>query len=177
MYTICVLTQYLQYLPPQEKFTVSKLLGGSVVLLFLGVPGFRGFSDLLTGLHFYHRVTARLVERFEIVYIPMTESPSEIVPDCDWMLVSPCKEHLFPCFHHFFEDEINQNPGKQFTMAMVSFGQFGHYNDRGIIYTDCSKAAYKLFLDTFPFKDNEEKEGFKVLYCAAINKPRKKTDD
>ncbi|XP_063938238.1 probable nucleoredoxin 1-2 isoform X1 [Daucus carota subsp. sativus] len=164
------------YYAGREKFTASKLLGCSVVLLFLGVSGFRGFSDLLNGLHFNHGVTAHGVESFEIVYIPVTESPPEIVPDCDWMLVSP-KEHLIPVFHHFFDDEITKNPGKQFTMAMVSFGQFGHYNHRGIIYTNCSKDAYNLFLETFPFNDNDDKESFKVLYNAAINKPRKKTDD
>lgn len=164
------------YYVDQEKFTVSKLLGGSVVLLFLGVPGFRGFSDLLAGLHINHINSARAVERFEIVYIPMTESPPEIVPECDWMLVSPCKD-LIPFFHHFFKVEINQNPGKQFTMAMVSFGPFGHYNDRGIIYTNCSKSAYKLFLDTFPFEGKKEKKIFRRLYSAAINRPRKKMDD
>ncbi|KAK1358256.1 hypothetical protein POM88_051512 [Heracleum sosnowskyi] len=156
----------------RKKFTASKLLGGSVVLLFLGVSGFRGFSDLLTGLEFNHVGCFWSVEKFEIVYIPVTESLIPHGIDCGWMLASRCKEQLIPCFSHFFEDEINQNPGEQFTMAMVSFGQFGHYNNRGIIYSNCSQAAFELFLDTFPFKDNEEKEGFKFLYTAAINKPK-----
>ncbi|KAK1353015.1 hypothetical protein POM88_052853 [Heracleum sosnowskyi] len=154
----------------KEEFTVSKLFGAPVVLLFLGAPG---FCDFLADLRHNQEIGMSTIDGFEIVYIPMMESPSDIVPD--WMLVSSCKEQLIPLFHHFFEDKKTQNPGKKFTMALVTFGQFGHYNDRGIIYTNCSEAAYQLFMKTFPFKDNEEEEVFKKIRDE-IHEQRKKTD-
>ncbi|KAK1353009.1 hypothetical protein POM88_052847 [Heracleum sosnowskyi] len=155
----------------QEEFTVSKLFGAPVVLLFLGAPG---FSEFFADLRRNHKVAMRTIDRFEIVCIPMMETPPDIVPD--WMLVSSRTEHLIPLFHHFFEDEKTQNQGKNFTMALVTFGQFGHYNNRGIIYTNCSEAAYQLFLKTFPFKDDEEEEEFKKLRDE-LNERRKKAND
>lgn len=143
----------------QEEFTVSKLFGVPVVLLFLGASG---FSDFFAHLQYNQEVYMPTIERFEIVYIPMMESPFGIVPDR--MLVSPCKEHLIPLFDHFFEDAKIQNPEKKFTMALVTFGKFGHYNDRGIMYTNCSEAAYQLFLKTFPFKGNAEEKTFKEIW-------------
>ncbi|KAK1353012.1 hypothetical protein POM88_052850 [Heracleum sosnowskyi] len=151
----------------REEFTVSKLFGAPVVLLFLGASE---FSDFFAHLRYIQEVYMSTTEWFEIVYIPMMESPPGIVPDR--MLVSPCKEYLIPGFHHFFEDAKIQSLGRKFTMALVTFGRFGHYNDRGIMYTNRSEAAYQLFLKTFPFKGNAEKKTFKKFWNL-----RKKTDD
>lgn len=142
----------------QGKLTVSGLFGTRVVLLFLGVPG---FTELLADLEYVQLMTGSDTNSFEIVYIPMMESPPDIVPD--WMLVSPysSKEHLSPLFSQFFKDEETQSSEFFFTMALVSFEKFGHYFDRGIMYTNCSEEASKLFWKTFPIKDNKVKKGIK----------------
>lgn len=68
----------------------------------------------------------------------MIESAVDVVSH--WMLASPSAElkekHLIPIFHHFLKDEITQNAEKEFTLALVTYGSFGHYFDRGIIYSN-----------------------------------------
>lgn len=159
MYTIILQNVYCflltLYLLMQGRVSVSGLFGTPVVLLFLGVPGFTKF---LADLEYVHMIGTNF---FEMVYIPMMESPPDVVPH--WLLVSPdsSKEHLSPLFWQFFKDEEIQSSEKNFTLALVSFEKFGHYFDRGIIYTDCSEEASKLFWKIFPIKDNKVKNGIK----------------
>lgn len=144
----------------QEKYTISELFGASIVFLFIAVPG---FSEFLSELKFYHSSGCQTISRFEVVYISMTESSPSVDP---YMLVSPSyeskKKHLMPLFTHFFRDEMTQEAEeKKFTLALVTFGPFGHYFNQGIISTTSSGDASQLFVDTFPFMDDFDKEFYK----------------
>ncbi|KAK1367537.1 hypothetical protein POM88_033629 [Heracleum sosnowskyi] len=144
----------------QEKYTISELFGASIVFLFIAVPG---FSEFLSELKFYHSSGCQTISRFEVVYISMTESSPSVDP---YMLVSPSyetkKKHLMPLFTHFFREEMIQDAEeKKFTLALVTFGPFGHYFKQGIISTTSSGDASQLFVDTFPFMDDFDKEFYK----------------
>ncbi|XP_074364626.1 putative nucleoredoxin 1-2 [Apium graveolens] len=148
-----------------EKFKVCKLFGAPVVFLFVRASG---CSEFLSRLQYYHLVASWTIDKFEVVYIPMNESAHDIASH--WMLTSGSAEfkekHLLPLFPHFFKEEITQNAEKEFTLALVTFGSFGHYFDQGITYSNSYEAAYELFLKTFPFRYDEEKENFEDVFSA-----------
>ncbi|KAL6525830.1 hypothetical protein OROMI_030225 [Orobanche minor] len=150
-----------------EKFKVSELFGTRVVFLFARAPR---FCEFLSELQYYHFVASQSIDKLEIIYVPMMQSSSNVVPH--WMLASPSAEfeekHLIPIFHHFFRDKITQNAEKEFTLATVTFESFGHYFNRGIIYSNSYKAAYELFVKTFPFNCDEDKETF-LNICSAVS--------
>ncbi|KAL6565948.1 hypothetical protein OROHE_005003 [Orobanche hederae] len=144
-----------------EKYTISKLLGASVVFLLIAAPG---VSEFLLGLECYFYAECNTVDMFEVVYIPMNES--SLSADL-YMLVSLLSEskekHLIPLFTHYFKDKMTQDAEEKFTLALVTFGPFGHYFKQGIISTTSSEDASQLFVDTFPFID-VDKEFYKSVH-------------
>ncbi|KAK1362792.1 hypothetical protein POM88_038353 [Heracleum sosnowskyi] len=150
-----------------ELFKVSRFIGVSVVFLFVRASG---FNEFLSRLQFYHLLSSWAIEKFEVVYIPMIESAPDIASH--WMLTTSSAEskekHLIPLFHHFFDGELTQNTEKEFTMALVTFDLFGHYFSQGISYSNSYEAAYKLFLNKFPFLQDGDKETFESL-CSATH--------
>ncbi|KAK1395601.1 hypothetical protein POM88_005464 [Heracleum sosnowskyi] len=147
------------------EFKVSRLIGVSVVFLFVRASE---FNEFLSRLQFYHLLSSWAIEKFEVVYIPMIESAPDIASH--WMLTTSSAEskekHLIPLFHHFFDGELTQNTEKEFTVALVTFDLFGHYFGQGISYSNSYEAAYKLFLNKFPFMHDGDKETFESL-CSA----------
>ncbi|KAK1352967.1 hypothetical protein POM88_052805 [Heracleum sosnowskyi] len=148
----------------QEKYTISKLFGAPVVFLFMAVPG---FSEFLSELKFYQLSECQTIGRFEVVYISTTKYSSSVHP---YMLVSPSteskKKHLFPLFTHFFKGEMTQDAEEEkFTLALVTFGPFGHFYKQGIISSTSSEDAYQLFVDTFPFMNDKDKEYYRSRHA------------
>ncbi|KAL6538828.1 hypothetical protein OROMI_025154 [Orobanche minor] len=144
----------------QDIYTISKLFGATVVFLFVAVPG---FNEFLSELKYYQLRTCTTIRRFEVVYI----STAELFPSVNpYVLASASaklkKKHLIPLFTHFFKDNMTRvAKEKKFTLALVTFGPFGHYFKQGIISTRSSKDASQLFLDTFPFMDDKQKEFYR----------------
>ncbi|KAL8106868.1 putative nucleoredoxin 1-2 [Apium graveolens] len=143
----------------QEKYTVSKLLGASVVLLFIAGPW---FSEFLSELKYYFYTKCETLYKFEVVYVPMNESSPSVHP---YMLgsLSPVsnEKNFIPLFTYYFKDKMTQDAKEKFTLALVTFGPFGHYFKQGIISTTSSEDASQLFVDTFPFVDDVDKEFYK----------------
>lgn len=149
----------MNFIPLQEKYTISKLLGASVVFLFIAGSG---FSEFQSELKYYYFTECKTISKFEVVYVPMKEYSSSFYP---YMLVGPSCEsnenHLKPLFTHYFKDKLTQDAEESFTLALVTFGPFGPFFKQGIIYTTSSEDASQLFVDTFPFMDDMDKEFYK----------------
>ncbi|KAL6538830.1 hypothetical protein OROMI_025156 [Orobanche minor] len=122
-----------------------------------------GSNEFLSELKYYQLRTCTTIRRFEVVYI----STAELFPSVNpYVLASASaklkKKHLIPLFTHFFKDNMTRvAKEKKFTLALVTFGPFGHYFKQGIISTRSSKDASQLFLDTFPFMDDKQKEFYR----------------